>query len=159
MLALKRSGNHAIVQWILDNIDGRWCFLNNCRIGESPFFMDWANKRDRHGEKGYLTNIDEFDIHAECAGRHTAKDYLLYSYEDRTFDEIEHPDVVGNRERNVGTSNKRMDVIALRDPFNNIASMLKMSYEKNSYIKHRLKRQFGLAREVAERIVRTAADS
>ena len=36
-VALRRSGHHAVIEWLLCHLDGTGCFLNNCRIGRTPF--------------------------------------------------------------------------------------------------------------------------
>ena len=159
VLALKRSGNHAIVQWMVDNMKGRHCFLNNCRPAKSPFHKPWIIRHGRNGEQNHFTNIEGFDVDQECKGKHCQKDYLLYSYEDRTFDEINDTDVVSRRDEYVGTSENRLDVMIMRDPFNNLASKIRMSYDKNKYVKHWLKREIGLCREYAGKVVGYTSDS
>ncbi|MEL6119881.1 MAG: hypothetical protein AAFR49_09385 [Pseudomonadota bacterium] len=37
VFGLRRSGNHAIINWLSRNAPGRTIFFNNCRAGQSPF--------------------------------------------------------------------------------------------------------------------------
>lgn len=126
ILGLQRSGNHAVIQWILEQHRGkRACFLNNVRHGNHD---PYATARQSYC---YGFGVGQNAI----AVRSTAKHVLIYSYEDdrrqmqegRSFltsaydDEFE-----SNRESYVGSSQHRMDVVILRDPFNFFASRLKV---------------------------------
>ena len=40
VVGMSRSGNHAIINWILQGIRGPYCFLNCAEAGHNPFA--WA---------------------------------------------------------------------------------------------------------------------
>lgn len=118
IVGMSRSGNHFITEWILQQISGRYCFLN-CAEGKSnPFHT----ARPLEDGASFRTNIPDFDLEREGAGALARKDYLIHSYEDsflahacsRSFDE--------RHDAFVGASGRRIDLLVLRDPFNLFAS-------------------------------------
>jgi hypothetical protein len=136
VIALQRSGHHAIIQWLLANIDGGYCFLNHCRPGQNPFLKQFIAANP---EKRFVSNIPGISIDEECGGRHVRKQFLIYNYEQCSLDEILDAAVVGNHDAFLGTSRTQTDVIIIRDPFNNLASLLKMVSEFPAGIKRSLK--------------------
>ncbi|HEV8197235.1 MAG TPA: hypothetical protein VGP87_11380 [Gemmatimonadales bacterium] len=122
---LQRSGNHAIISWVLEQFSGRKaCFLNNIRHGDfDPYAV--APQRFSYG-------MD--DVRPEDWAT-TPKDLLIYSYEDcakRIRPEAPSllasafsPEFEANRERYLGRSTRRLDVLILRDAPNLFASRLK----------------------------------
>ena len=123
---LQRSGNHAIISWIVDQFTGRpACFLNNVRHGDyDPYVV--APQKHAYALDGV----------AQEDWRHTPKDLLVYSYEDDAkrllpgatslLASAFSPAFEAKREAYLGPSARRLDVIILRDPANNFASRLKM---------------------------------
>ena len=124
VFGLQRSGNHAVIEWILDqHQDKRTCFLNNVRHGDHDPYKT-AEKMTLSGF-GALSDAETVRI--------TPKDVLIYSYEDdvsrlqgRQFIAgIDDAQFEKNRMRYVGVSQYRMNIVILRDPFNFFASRLK----------------------------------
>jgi len=112
VVGMSRSGNHAIIDWILAQASGRTCFLNCAEAGHSPF----ATARPlSDGGPAHRVSFEGFDPEAERCGRHAPKDLLLHSYEDTFLRALQ-------REVDVGTSARRVDVLVLRDPYNLVAS-------------------------------------
>lgn len=126
VIGMSRSGNHLLVNWILDQVRGRYCFVN-CAEGKADPF---ASARPLDDGRRILTNVPHLEPERDRNGRFAARDYLLHSYEDsylahccsRWFDH-EH-------DRLVGTSGRRIDVLVLRDPFNLFASRSNLSSAK-----------------------------
>lgn len=123
---LMRSGNHAIIEWAQNqHSDHITCFLNNVRHGNHD---PYTNHKRR-----ILTCIDEkIDIDDLRTMR---KQLLIYSYEDRdelesenkTFlDSVFQKDFEVNRKNYLGPSRHQLDVLIIRDPFNFLASRLKL---------------------------------
>ncbi|WP_148306638.1 hypothetical protein [Gemmatirosa kalamazoonensis] len=122
---LQRSGNHAIITWIVEQFAGRpACFLNNVRHGDhDPYVV--APQRFAYGMDGV----------PQEAWRDTPKDLLVYSYEDDAKRLLPNatsllasafsPAFEARREAYLGRSARRLDVLILRDPANNFASRLK----------------------------------
>ena len=125
VFGLQRSGNHAIIEWILDQHAGRrTCFLNNVGHGNQDPFTTTRQV----ALAGFGGNSDVEAV------RHAYKDVLIYSYEDdlsrmrqgaTLTDAIHDETFEEQRIRYVGQSEHRINVIVLRDPFNFFASRLK----------------------------------
>jgi hypothetical protein len=125
VFGLQRSGNHAIIEWILDQHAGkRTCFLNNVGHGD----QDPYTTTRRIALEGFGSNLDIEAV------RRAQKDLLIYSYEDdlsrmrqgaTLIDAMHDEDFEAQRVRYVGESEHRVNVIVLRDPFNFFASRVK----------------------------------
>lgn len=117
VVALRRSGHHAIVQWLLRHLRGHGCFLNDCRPGVSPFA---SGRRDN-------SIVDGIDVRLERQGCFTRKDYLVYNYENHELTDVFASAAVLARDAHVGRSRRRVTLLVLRDPFNNLASLVRWS--------------------------------
>src|SRR5215218_6037913 len=85
---MSRSGNHAIINWILAQWSGRTCFLNCAEPGCNPF----VSTRPRTPElPGWRASYPDFEIEAERAGRLSRKDLLIHSYEDTFLGPLKKP--------------------------------------------------------------------
>jgi hypothetical protein len=120
-VGMSRSGNHAILNWIISQARGRVCFLNCAEPGENPFA--WARPLSP-GQPGAWSNYSGFDGAAETAGELTRKDWLIHSYEDTFLDYLCQPEYERERQRFTGTSSRRIDILIVRDPFNLFASRI-----------------------------------
>lgn len=118
VLGLSRSGNHAIIRWLLQQATGRTCFLN-CAEGKTNPFL---SARPLASGLAYETNDPHFDWDQERRGQWSQKDLLIYSYEDSFLGYVCHPLFEQNRERWIGRSRQHLDILILRDPFNLFAS-------------------------------------
>ena len=123
---LQRSGNHAIISWIVEQFNGkRVCFLNNVRHGDfDPYVV--APQKFAYG----------MDDVAEADWRATPKTLVVYSYEDcarrlqpgatSLLESAFSAAFEAKRETYVGSSARRLDVIIVRDPANFFASRLRV---------------------------------
>lgn len=123
---LMRSGNHAIIEWIQNQYPGQiTCFLNNVKHGDQDPYTNCK----RRVLTGVDAQIDTEDL------RRMRKQLLIYSYEDR--DELEsngktflesvfQQDFEKKRLYYLGASRYRFDMLIIRDPFNYLASRLKL---------------------------------
>ncbi len=122
---LQRSGNHAMIDWIMQQYAGHpTLLLNNVRHGlEDPYLT--CDRRVPH-ELGTADSPE--------ALRAAPKALLVYSYEDargRMTSDIAFLDSVLAVEateleaRFLGSSARTLDVMVVRDPFNFFASRLK----------------------------------
>jgi hypothetical protein len=119
VVALWRSGHHAVIQWILRHLSGRGCFMNDCDVGRSPFATECRDDADkRHLARGV-------DLAAEEPGRLSHKDYLVFNFEHEQLTEVFSPAFLARRDTLTGASRRRLHVVVLRDPFNNFASLLR----------------------------------
>lgn len=110
-LALRRSGQHAILNWIIKQAEGRIEFINNI----DPTKALCASK-DR--------------LRSIASDR---KDLLIYNYEDRYLEAVCQTAYAKNHDEIFGTSGVCWDVIILRDPFNLLASRLKSGIGRGIY--------------------------
>jgi hypothetical protein len=124
-VGMSRSGNHAIVNWILAQAPGRTCFLNCAEPGCNPF----ETARPRTPElPGWRALYEGFEIEAERKGRLTRKDLLVHSYEDTFLGPFKKPENEARHDEWVGPSARRVDLLILRDPRNLFASRLASGY-------------------------------
>lgn len=129
---LMRSGNHAIIEWIQQQYAGKTsCFLNNVKHGDNDPYLSAVQRS--------TTGIDR-SLDTEAL-RTLNKHLLIYSYEDRASLETQDRDFISsvfqdafdaNRERYLGRSQHRFNVLIIRDPFNCFASRLKMLETRGS---------------------------
>jgi len=124
-VGMSRSGNHAIINWILAQARGRSCFLNCAEPGINPF----RSARPLTPEQpGWRASYGSFDIDAEREGRLSRKDLLVHSYEDTFLGPFKQPGNEGRHDEEVGASARRIDLLVLRDPRNLFASRLASGY-------------------------------
>lgn len=112
---LQRTGNHALIGWILDSVKGKKCLLNAATPGKDPFL--------RHSQRE-LYNISESEFEKDKREKSLKKDLLIYSYEDAPLDKIFAEKFEEKAPDYVGKSESVFNVIILRDPFNLFASRL-----------------------------------
>ena len=121
VVGLSRSGNHAIIDWLLAQMRGRTCLLNCAEPRTNPFVT--ARPLGEH-EPGHRVNFDGFDLDGERHGRFSHKDYLVHTYEDTFLAAFGDPFHEAKHDEWVGRSRRRFDLLVLRDPYNLLASRL-----------------------------------
>lgn len=126
VFGLQRSGNHAVLQWMMDQHRGHpIVFLNDVRHGDhDPYTELWEPEFHGFDEAWDLETI-----------RRAPKRLLLYTYEDSRVNMAEGQASLlatlsdagfeAHRERYLGASARRLDFVILRDPFNFFASRLR----------------------------------
>jgi hypothetical protein len=126
IIGMSRSGNHAIINWIMRQAIGRVCFLNCAEPKTNPF----RTARPMADGKRFSTVGCRVSLSQELQGNFSQKDWLLYSHEDCFLGMVVHDDFERNHDRYVGRSAERTDVLILRDPFNLFASRLQAQYSQ-----------------------------
>lgn len=119
VVGLKRSGNHAIINWIKKQQTGNVLFLNDISPRDNPY-------RDTYEEfirKNKQKNLQFWQ--QEKSGQFSKKDTLIYSFEDHDLEQIANHRLERKHNLYFGSSEKRYDILILRDPYNMIASRLK----------------------------------
>lgn len=115
IVGLRRSGNHAIINWIRKQQKGEVLHLNNVRAGKNPYRVLYHHYRtDR--------------LRQEALGYFTKKDCLISSYEDYNLEDITDKNFAKKHDLYLGKTEQRYDVIIIRDPFNLLASRLQKGY-------------------------------
>ncbi len=120
---MKRTGNHAIINWVKSQHTGEVGFLNNVSANENPYRYKYENLQDnfpkhRQAIKNYIQ---------QAKGDFIKRDCLIYSYEDFPLDQIASDKFERNHDLYLGKSAIRYDLLIIRDPFNLLASRLKTS--------------------------------
>ena len=119
---LRRSGNHAIVEWIKAQENGKIEHLNNLEVRCNPYRYKYEHIKDFHPEHAKWA----FKHYRPLAqGEFIATDCLICGYEDHNLASISDPFFEQLHDVYLGKSNKRFDIIIIRDPFNLFASRLK----------------------------------
>jgi hypothetical protein len=118
LAALRRSGSHAVLHWLLRQLPGRGVFLNSCKPGENPYASCYQGD-------SVVQPAGAFDLDRERDPGPSRKDFLLYNYEDRELSIVFSDAFEAAHDRWLGTSERRFDLLVLRDPWNNLASLLR----------------------------------
>lgn len=121
VVGMSRSGNHAIINWLLAQTGGRTCFLNCVEPKNNPFC--WP--RITGSGLAYAVNYAGFDLERERGGELSPKDHLIYSHEDCFLGSLRDGPWEAFHDEWVGASAARRDILILRDPFNLFASRRK----------------------------------
>ena len=131
---LKRSGNHAFINWCKSQQIGTFIHLNNIPLYENPYryFHFVANSKDSKLKlaKEYILNQKfykscSYILEEEAKGNFSRKNCLIYSYEDRNLKRITSPFILNAHDFYFGSTVQKYDLLLLRDPFNMLASRLK----------------------------------
>jgi len=149
LFGLRRSGNHAVLSWIMSSLEGRVLHLNEVTCAR-PYQCFW-----RARAKGF----SRWELHRKCCkvagcagvnryllagvlGRGTGihsvtnkdldpgvaraeKDALILSYEDWELDHPKLPRLLRPTERGDARGSSTSRVLLLRDPYNLFASLLR----------------------------------
>ncbi len=129
IFGLRRSGNHAIINWLGVQANYKPHFFNNApNSGDSPF-LTGKNRGDR--TEGILKNLwyphDRLKYSSEEdmeKVRTMHKEILIYSYEELSLKKVEKKEYPYMRKKVVGESKLKIDILILRDFVNWIASKI-----------------------------------
>lgn len=126
VIGMSRSGNHAIIQWIIKHATDRVCFLNCAEPQTNPF--ETARPLNVDGTVCLEANYPQFRLEEEQQGQFSRKDLLIVSHEDVFLGWTSRGAYEEQHDQLVGRSAMRFDALILRDPFNLFASRLKSGY-------------------------------
>lgn len=102
VVGLRRSGNHAIINWILRQQKGEKVFLNDVALLETQYYE-------------YINNPQKLDSYLDA---------FIYSYEDHPLNRVASHLVDKKANSEFVKVKQRFDILILRDPFNLFASRL-----------------------------------
>ena len=122
VLAMRRSGHHAVVNWMIENASGWSCFLNDPHLQGSPYL---TCRQSASVLPVSSSPAKRLLWRAERKGYRVKKDILLHNYEDVGVSAFAASDIVERSEELVGRSGKTINAILVRDPFNLFASRMK----------------------------------
>jgi hypothetical protein len=112
--ALRRSGHHGVIKWILEQIPGNYVFLNNCLIYRDIKCRDAIQDIMFKGKQEKWPQDINNPFRILIKGKKDYK-FLIYNLED------EFTDLSFDFLDNIGFE-KKIKLLVLRDPFNNFAS-------------------------------------
>ena len=121
LLAMRRSGSHALLQWIQAQAGGSGVHLNSCYAEGSPFAYCGGDSQ-----------WNGYDPEAEMSGRHAPKDWLTYNYENQLPEKVWGHALEDHRDAHVGASARSFDLILIRSFQNWIASYLPWYYGREN---------------------------
>lgn len=105
--SLKRSGQHAIINWICKQESCKYLHINDCGIvNNTTVHSGYCNDNGNIRILNAIHNIQDYDL-------------VVRSFEDKYIEKI--PDIEGE------------SIIILRDPFNLLASRFKKSNKTNLF--------------------------
>jgi hypothetical protein len=122
IVGLSRSGNHAVINWLLNQLQEPYLFLNCAEPKTNPF--DTARPLNEAG-RTFSTNIEDFNYDAEKTATAPKRQVLLYNYEDSFLGPLGKKAERQKMQQWVGPSGLRKEILILRDPFNLFASRIK----------------------------------
>jgi hypothetical protein len=111
VLAMRRSGHHAVIHWLLRQVAGPALFLNDVSLDERGELR--GNRFSR-----YL-HLPEEAAARDRAGDWVAKELLVWNLEDRGVGELAD---LCRRWRGRGASGRVRHLVVVRDPWNWLAS-------------------------------------
>jgi len=115
IIGLRRSGNHAIINWIRRQATGVVRHLNKVHPHQNPY-------------RYLYQHYPKEPLRQEALGNFAKKDCLLYSYEDYGIQQVTDRGFERKHDLYLGKSEIRYDLLLLRDPFNLLASRLQKNY-------------------------------
>jgi hypothetical protein len=122
VFAQRRSGHHAIVNWLVSNFERDVVFLNENHIRTNPFLTEKGGWYDR-GDHNVRAGTERW--RGEADGRLSRKDLLMYNFEDHSLAWLPVRWSPLKRLAWVGRSDRFHRVLVIRDPFNSLASRLR----------------------------------
>ena len=124
IFAMRRSGHHAIVNWIAGMCDEPVYYFNGCRLGVNPFDGSRISRGDHNEALRKLYRQTKRQLEVEL--RPIKKKYLMYDYEDKRFTDYEKYGIVEHKDLLIGKSRNEYEILITRDVFNWIASLIIM---------------------------------
>lgn len=125
---IKRSGNHAVMNWILGHYPGTF-YLHNCslQVNATQLIRPTSNR------------LHLADTHPEYipVGKDSEKGLAIVSYEDNDPDKVFRPGREVHYKEYFGADSYN-HVLILRDPYNMTASRLYREYLPNHWVRYRI---------------------
>jgi hypothetical protein len=112
VFSMKRSGQHAIIDWILSGYSNSYLFLNDVRMNSDPFLST-------NGLIPFKSNRIYHYFPSSIVRKCLPRKLLVYNFEDPDLEQIY------NLNKNIGKSERHDNILILRDIFNCFASRRK----------------------------------
>jgi hypothetical protein len=121
-VGMKRSGNHAILNWIVRQTPGLVCYYNDVDINASPL-----NKMIESHYKNLWLNIP-------AGSQVRRKPCVISSFEDCKPEDVFGESNLFNLQHHFRKNNELYEVLIIRDPFNLFASRFFHRSHRKSFI-------------------------
>ena len=121
VIGLRRSGNHAIINWIIPQQTGIVRHLNNISI-RGNYYRELCDKLHDYHPEIYLREKERLE--KEARGDFELKDCLICNYEDYNLKQLTSQKMQKRDDFYFGKSLVEYNLLILRDPFNTLASRL-----------------------------------
>ncbi len=148
LFGLRRSGNHAVIGWIMEQASGTKLHLNNIGDNLADPYRAFASAVVTGPPKGKVfrrrtllrmlgidgETLDDRKFYNSTPGvnrtylKSMQKELLLLSYEDIDLRSPCVQEFLAGTEKHVGNSDWVHTALILRDPFNHFASLLKKGF-------------------------------
>lgn len=133
---LRRTGNHAIINWIIQQASGNVVHLNDIFIAENPYraAVEGLQTKDpkfywkayRMRSNPLYSGMDYMEVLKQEMNRDfIIKDMLIYSLEDYRLKLMNKRNIRKKHLLFFGGSEEQKDILILRDPYNLLASRMK----------------------------------
>jgi hypothetical protein len=109
IFAPRRSGHHAIINWIRYQFKSRYCFLNNCRVYDNP--LETCRRADSIIASRYVVH-NQLSWDREVSGKLSKKGFLLYNFEQQPLPQKTDIDLEAQREKWLGKSKKNITFLS-----------------------------------------------
>ena len=114
---LQRSGNHAVINWIIGQEFSKTCFINGVFPGANPWLKNWGVS---------YPNYPYWPKDRDVRGAFVSKDIVICSYENREIEKISRDSDL--LPKYFGNSRESYSLIILRDPYNTFASWFQKNW-------------------------------
>lgn len=154
VFGIRRSGNHAIISWIINNYPGSLLFVNNINGHDTipfPYSPIMPDQKKPFQDRITVKSIPYFQAKKKLSSLvkfifnrpsiyslvpsdksvdlsyllKTDKDCLMYSFEDIHISDFRLLRFYESAEQYIGSSKSKINIVVLRDPFNLFASLIK----------------------------------
>jgi hypothetical protein len=159
LFGLKRSGNHALTHWLMEQLGSGTVHLNDVNT-EDPF--ESCREINIRGLRSFCTyrglssitarwrtmeySKNRLDVDWDAIRNHSPKSGLIISYENRSLDTEIYTRFCNRHDEMVGKSEQRFHVVLLRDAFNLFASQYQASFIQSADIEEGI----GIYKQYAE---------
>jgi LPS sulfotransferase NodH len=123
--SLQRGGHHGVINWIAAQCKTPILFLNDVEPATNPFFTATIASR-------IMPMSDTLLMRRATIEPFARRECLVHSYEDRRLCDVFGATFESQHDDWVGRSERRWDLIVLRDPFNTFASRMGASWMRHS---------------------------
>jgi len=134
----RRSGNHAIINWLAFQAPSQIHYFNCTPNDGGDILLTSKGRGDDRSNgdhfKGLYYPHESYkfaSFEEKEKVRKMKKEILLYSYEDLILKKLDDAEYPNDREKMVGKSKKRIDILIIRDVYNWVASKLKLHHRQH----------------------------